>query len=89
MNQPAAEATGERLPQPQRSNWSAVIARDSYVLLAGFVVLLALGRAAGMGLATALAGHGPSGLPTRASSLWACWSAPWPQQPFSSAPLAC
>ncbi len=55
MNQPAAEATGERLPQPQRSNWSAVIARDSYVLLAGFLVLLALGRAAGMGLATALA----------------------------------
>jgi hypothetical protein len=55
MNQPAAEAAAERLRQPRRSNWSPMIARDSYVLLAGFLVLLALGRAAGMGLATALA----------------------------------
>jgi hypothetical protein len=67
MNQPTAEATGERLPQPRQSSWSAMLARDSYVLLAGFLVLLALGWAAGMGLATALA----------IGALFAGWLSSW------------
>jgi len=53
VNQTAAEATAPRL-RLRPSSWPAAAARNSYVLLAMFIVLVALGRLAGGGLAMAL-----------------------------------
>ena len=55
VSQTAAEATGEQLTRPRRSSWPALVARDSYALLVGFVVLLGLGLLAGLRLPVALA----------------------------------
>jgi hypothetical protein len=51
----AAAATGERLARPRRASWPVLVARDSYVLLAGFVVLLGLMPLTGLRLPVALA----------------------------------
>jgi hypothetical protein len=51
----AAEATREVLARPRRPSWPALVARDSYVLLAVFVVLLALGLLGGLRLSVTLA----------------------------------
>jgi hypothetical protein len=51
----AAEVTGGELTRPRRPSWPALVARDSYALLAVFVVLLAVGLLAGLRLPVALA----------------------------------
>ena len=50
----AAEATGGELARV-RPRWPALVARDSYTLLAVFVALLGLGLLAGLRLSVALA----------------------------------
>ena len=54
MSLPAA-AGADRLARPGRPGWPALLARDSYALLAVFVALLGLGSLAGLRLGVALA----------------------------------